>query len=103
MKKFWISLGLTLILACWCGGYYGFGTGAAFGQYYQPRAFSCNPSDPYCYNDYYTAPYVEPLPQLLYYVAPPVVQDQRYQRQETNRERRARESAESASVNATKE
>jgi len=27
MKKFWLSLGLGLILACWCGGgYYGFGT-----------------------------------------------------------------------------
>jgi hypothetical protein len=34
MKKFWLVLGLTLILACWCGGgYYGFGTSAAFGQY----------------------------------------------------------------------
>jgi hypothetical protein len=80
MKKFWLSLGLTLFLTCcWCGaGYYGLGTGPAFGQ------------------DYYSAPYADPLTQLLYYLAPPV-QDQyyqspqRYQRQETSRERKDRE------------
>jgi hypothetical protein len=93
MKKFWLSLGLTLMLACWCGeGYYGFGTGAAFGQqnYYAP-SLSCNPSDPSCYHDYYSAPYADPLSQWLYYVAPPVGGYQRYERQETYRERRARE------------
>jgi len=93
MKKFWLTLGLTLILACWCGGgYYGFGTGAAFGQYYDSRGLSCNPSDPSCYNDYYAAPYArDPLSQFLYYVAPPVDRDYRYQRQETYRERRDRD------------
>jgi hypothetical protein len=80
MKKFWLPLGLTLILTCWCGeGYYGFGTCAAFGQ------------------TYYSAPYADPLTQLLYYLAPPVAQDQyyeppqRYERQESNRERQDRE------------
>lgn len=98
MKKFWLSLGLTLILACWCGaGYYGFGTAAAFGQDYYNRSLSCNPSDPSCYRDYYRAPYADPLSQLLYYIAPPVYQDQRYesrqryQYQETKRERKDRE------------
>jgi hypothetical protein len=92
MKKFWLSLGLTLILACWCGeGYYGFGTRAAFGQSYHYRSLSCNPNDPYCYNDYYSAPYADPLSQLLYYLAPPVGRDQRYERKETKRERRDRE------------
>jgi hypothetical protein len=61
MKKFWLSLGLTLILTCWCGeGYYGFGTGAAFGQ------------------SYYSAPYADPLSQLLYYIAPKTSRDQYY-------------------------
>ena len=85
MKKFCLSLGLTLILTCWYGGgYYGFGTCAALGQ------------------TYYSAPYADPLSQLLYYLAPPV-QDQyyaqpqryeppqRYQHQETSRERKDRE------------
>jgi hypothetical protein len=98
MKKFWLSLGLTLILVCWCGeGYYGFGTGAAFGQdYYYSQGLSCNPNDPYCYNDYYSAPYADPLSQLLYYIAPPVGREQRYEppqryeRQEGNREGRDR-------------
>ena len=92
MKKFWLSLTLTLMLTCWCvGGNYGFGTGAAFGQDYYSPSLSCNPSDPSCYNDYYRAPYADPLSQLLYYVAPPVYQDQRYQGQETTHERRDRE------------
>jgi hypothetical protein len=99
MKKFWLSLGLTFMLSCWCGaGNYGLGTGAAFGQDYYNRSLSCNPSDPACYNDYYAAPYArDPLSQLLYYIAPPVARDQRYetrqryQYQETKRERKARE------------
>jgi hypothetical protein len=98
MKKFWLSLGLTLMLTCWCGaGYYGLGTGAAFGQDYYAPSLSCNPSDPACYHDYYTAPYADPLSQLLYYIAPPVSRDyryqprQRYERQETSRERGDRE------------
>jgi hypothetical protein len=92
MKKFWLSLGLGLILACWCGGgYYGFGICPAFGQYYGSRNLSCDPRDPQCYRDYHAAPYANPLSQFLYYVAPPVSRDQRYQHQETNRERRERE------------
>ena len=92
MKKFWLSLGLGLILACWCGGgYYGFGTCPAFGQYYDSRHLSCDPRDPQCYREYHAAPYADPLSQFLYYVAPPVSRDQRYQHQETNRERRERE------------
>jgi hypothetical protein len=88
MKKFWFVLGLSLILACWCGGgYYGFGTSAAFGQYYDPRV-SCDSRDPYCYRDYHAAPYADPLSQFLYYVAPPAGRDQRYERYENNRERR---------------
>jgi hypothetical protein len=92
MKKFWLTLWLTLMLACWCGeGYYIFGTGTAFRQDYYSPSLSCNPSDPSCYNDYYRAPYADPLSQLLYYIAPPVYQDQRYQRQETYREQRDRD------------
>jgi len=91
MKKFWLTIGLTLMLTCWCGvGDYGFGTSPAFGQYYD-RGLSCNPSDPYCYNEYHAAPYADPLSQLLYYLAPPVGPDYRYERRETNRERRERE------------
>jgi len=75
MKKFWLCLGLALILACWCGkGYYGFGTCPAFGQLgYYGGNVTCDPNDPYCYNDYYVAPTVDPLSQFLFYVAPPVV------------------------------
>ena len=90
MKKFWLSLGLTVMLVCWCvGGNYGFGSGAAFGQDYYNPSLSCNASDPSCYNDYYRAPYESnPASQFLYYVAPPVDPDYRYQRRETPRERR---------------
>ena len=87
MKKFWLVLGLGLILTCWCG----FGTGTAFGQYYGSRHLSCDPRDPSCYRDYHAAPYADPFSQFLYYVAPPVGRDQRYdthqryQHQEGNR------------------
>lgn len=101
MKKFWLSLGLTLMLTCWCGaGNYGLGTGAAFGQDYYNRSLSCNPSDPSCYNDYYRAPNADPLSQLLYYIAPPVSRDyryetpQRYYHQETKWERKNRKKRE---------
>ena len=95
MKKFWLSLGLTLMLVCWCGaGDYGLGPGAAFGQDYYAPSLSCNPSDPSCYGDYHRAPYADPLSQLLYYIAPPVERDYRYQRQETYRERRDRDRGE---------
>lgn len=89
MKKFWLSLGLTLMMVCWCGeGYYGSGTDAAFGQDYYAPSLSCNASDPSCYNDYYRAPYADPDSQFLYYATPPVDRDSRYQRQETYRDRR---------------
>ena len=101
MKKFWLSLGLTLLLTCWCGaGNYGLGTGAAFGQDYYNRSLSCNPSDPSCYRDYYRAPNADPLSQMLYYIAPPVNRDyryetpQRYYHQETKWERKNREKQE---------
>jgi hypothetical protein len=79
MKKFCLFLGLTLILVCWGGGgYYGFETCPAFGQ------------------SYFSAPYENPLSQLLYYLAPPVNQNQSYYApsqsyQETNRAYRDRE------------
>ena len=67
MKKFWLSLGLTLILVCLGGGgYYGFGTSPSFGQYYNYS----NPYDPNGYNNYYSAPHADPLSQLLYYFIP---------------------------------
>ena len=97
MKKFWLTIGLTLMLTCWCGvGYYGFGTSPAFGQDYYTQGLSCNPSDPSCYNDYHSAPYADPLSQLLYYIAPPVERDyryktpQRYERQRGKSESRGR-------------
>jgi hypothetical protein len=93
MKKFWLFFGLTLFLVCWGGGgYHGFGTCPAFGQ------------------SYYSAPYANPLSQLLYFMAPhqnqsyyqdndreyrdrerQERQNQRYQRQESKREHRDRE------------
>ena len=95
MKKFWLSLGLTLMLACWCGaGYYGLGTGPAFGQDYYIAACLATPATLIVTMTIIRAPYADPLSQLLYYVAPPVDRDYRYQRQETNRERRAREKRE---------
>ena len=94
MKKFWLSLTLTLtlMLTCWCGaGSYGLGTGAAFGQDTYAPSLSCNASDPACYNDYYRAPYSDSDSQYLYYTAPPVDRDYRYQRRETYREQRDRD------------
>ena len=83
MKKLCLSLGLTLMLTCWCGvGYYGLGPGPAFGQDYYAPSLSCNASDPSCYQDYHRAPYADPFSQLLYYIAPPVEPDYRYQRRE---------------------
>jgi hypothetical protein len=92
MKKLCLSLGLTLMLTCWCGaGYFGLGAGPAFGQDYYTPSLSCNASDPACYGDYYRAPYADPLSQLLYYIAPPVEPDYRYQRRENYRERHDRD------------
>ena len=85
MKKFWLSLGLTLILVLvgWGGGgYFGLGTCPSFGQDYN----YCDPNVQNCYNNYYSAPYADPLSQFLYYVAPPVQEQQVYreERQEGN-------------------
>ena len=68
MKKFWLSLGLTLMLACWCGaGYYGFGTGAAFrAGLLSVAACLATPATPLVYGDYYRAPYADPRSQYLY-------------------------------------
>ena len=105
MKKFWLILGLALILVALGGaGYRGFGTGPAFGQYYypypQPPFLSCNPSDPYCYYDYYSVPYADPYSQYFYYTVPKVGEgyEERRERWEhrehrgyEERERRGRE------------
>ncbi len=80
MKKFWLILGLTLIVVAWGSiGGRGAGTSPAMAQYYAPYTspyyspyLSCNPSDPYCYYDYYSAPYSNPYSQFFYYVVPKV-------------------------------
>jgi len=67
MKKFWLSLGLTLFFVfLGGGGYYGFGTTPSFGQDYR----YADPYDPNGYNNYYSAPKADPLSQLLYYFIP---------------------------------
>jgi hypothetical protein len=78
MKKVWITLALTLILAGWGGtGYLGFGTNPACGQpppYYVPPPYD-NPyysPPPYDYYNYYSAPYADPFSQFLYYLAPQI-------------------------------
>ncbi len=76
MKKFCLILGLLLLSMVLGGlGYHGLETCPAFGQYYYPPPppspyLSCNPSDPYCYYDYYSAPYADPYSQFFYYVVP---------------------------------
>jgi hypothetical protein len=75
MKKFWLTLGLTLMLVGWgVGGYYGLGTSPSFAQDYN----YCDPNVQSCYNNYYSAPYADPLSQFLYYVAPPVQERREY-------------------------
>ena len=92
MKKFWLSLGLTVMLACWCGEETTVWEPVQLiGQDFYAPSLSCNPSDPACYGDYYRAPYADPRSQYLYYSTPSVDRDYRYQRREANRERRARE------------
>jgi hypothetical protein len=75
MKKFWLTLGLTLILVGWGGGgYLGLGTSPSFGQDYN----YCDPNVQNCYNNYYSAPLADPLSQFLYYVVPPVQERREY-------------------------
>jgi hypothetical protein len=91
MKKFWLSLGLTLFFVCLGGGgYYGFGTTPSFGQSYR----YADPYDPNGYNNYYSAPRADPLSQLLYYFIPQTQGDERHrdwqykQQQESKRLRK---------------
>jgi hypothetical protein len=78
MKKFWLTLGLALILtAGGSPGYHGFGNSPASGQPppYPPQQPYYNPyyyPPPYNYYNYYSAPYTDPLSQFLYYVAPQI-------------------------------
>lgn len=76
MKKFCLILGLLLLSVALGGpGYHGLETCPALGQYYYPPPppyLSCNPSDPYCYYDYYSAPYTDPSSQFFYYVVPKI-------------------------------
>jgi hypothetical protein len=92
MKKVWLILGLTLILAGWGGpGYLGFGTDPACGQ---PPPFVPPPYNnpyyyppPYNYYNYYSAPYEDPLSQFLYYLAPQIGEEQEEQEEREYRRR----------------
>ena len=85
MKKLWLYLGTR---PCWRVGageattvlepLQLSGSTTIRGQYYDSRHLSCDPRDPSCYRDYHAAPYADPFSQFLYYVAPPVDRDQRY-------------------------
>ncbi len=77
MKKLWLIFGLALILTAGGGqGYYGCGNSPAYGQpppYYAPPYN--NPyyyPPPANYNNYYSAPYADPLSQFLYYAIPQI-------------------------------
>jgi hypothetical protein len=77
MKKFWITLVLTLMLLSWGGeGYFHFVTSPAGAQPY----YYCDPSDPNCYYNYYSAPYADPYSQFFYY-AVPLIQEGREERE----------------------
>ena len=103
MKKFWLSLGLTLMLACWCGeGYYGFGTSCSLRAGLLFSSLSCNPSDPACYRDYYPRPICGPtFPEALLWRSTVMIGDQRYQRHDRTQWREPREAVNAKNVNAT--
>jgi hypothetical protein len=75
MKKSMLALGLILILVC-CGwqGYQGFGSAPAMADPEHPRArgyYQCDPYYSRCtYDNYYSAPYTDPLTQFFYYTIP---------------------------------
>ena len=77
MKKFALTLGLTFILLGWgWPGYYLSGTAPAFGQPYPPPPPPpgyCDPNYYNCnYDNYYSAPYANPLDQFFYYTVPEI-------------------------------
>ena len=76
MKKFALALGLTFILLGWgWPGYYQSGTAPAFGQPYPPPPPPgyCDPNYYNCtYDNYYSAPYANPLDQFFYYTIPQI-------------------------------
>jgi hypothetical protein len=93
MKKFWLTLGLTLILTGWGGpGYLGFDITPALGKrppyppppYYNPY-YTPPPSN---YYNYYSAPYTDPFSQFLYYVAPRSRGEEDYEDWENRRRER---------------
>ncbi|MCL4501480.1 MAG: hypothetical protein M1438_06425 [Deltaproteobacteria bacterium] len=83
MKKLIISLGLIVMLISWSGpGDLGIGAAPALAQppppgygYCDPYYYNCN------YNNYYTAPYSDPITQFFYYTVPQVGGARRYYRE----------------------
>ncbi len=65
MKKIWLTIGLTLLLA----GYLGFGAPPGLAQTWPPESYSCY-DYPYNYCDYYYAPYADPYAQFYFYNVP---------------------------------
>ncbi len=96
MKKFILSLGLILILACcgWLGGL-GFGAAPALAQPLPPpdSGSYCDPYYNECnYYNYYSAPYSDPATQFFYYGVPEILEEHReHERREHWREREHRE------------
>ncbi len=73
MKKFVLTIGLTFILLGWGWPGYLSGTAPAFGQPYPPPPGYCDPNYYNCnYNNYYAAPYANPLDQFFYYTVPEI-------------------------------
>ena len=72
MKKFWISLGLTLILVGWgWEGSHGLGTRPVCGQPYYAQPYYC---DPNYYDRCYSATYVDPNAKYFLYWAVPQIE-----------------------------
>jgi hypothetical protein len=94
MKKLILSLGLILMLVCWgWQGGPGVGTAPAIAKpppppgygYCDPYYYNCN------YNNYYTAPYSDPITQFFYYTIPQSGGDRRsYRARERRYEREHR-------------